>query len=369
MDERFDIAEIKKLCGLLDDEPLFHASLGSKELFHSNMIEWFTNHCRDAAAQAFGPWTSSAPGTPWQATQREWRHLDLVVNLADQAPLVIENKVFSPPRDEQLKGYTADLAEALSPTPAFALLSLVTPGWAGGHATFDRASWHHYSYGQLADGLDAALDLVPGGYARDTVAHYCVVIRTLQHIADFVNDAVGRFSDIRLSREVAAILRKVRLDQGFEKLRTRTIAYRLADYLALDDLDGSQVRDGYMRSWPLLEWFTDVPGTSDQLGWQLQEGQWRLAVRLKEGHDHYGRGADARARREAYVAERYATWFDFTDADEILGTSGPVDPSPGSFRAFAPDFVYLYRPAKTMAVIQLRWLATGACKRAARWTT
>src|SRR4051794_21666905 len=86
--------ELRDLCALLDGEPLFHASLGSKELFHSNMLEWFTTHHREAAAQAFDSWTSPSPGTPWQRTQREWRHLDLVVHLAERAPLVIENKVF-----------------------------------------------------------------------------------------------------------------------------------------------------------------------------------------------------------------------------------------------------------------------------------
>jgi hypothetical protein len=87
-----------------------------------------------------------------------------------------------------------------------------------------------------------------------------------------------------------------------------------------------------------------------------------------EGHEYHGRGAQLRATREVYVAQHYASWFDFTATDEILGTDGPTDPSPGAFRGFAPDFVYLYRPAKALTVAQLCALATSVAERAREWT-
>lgn len=38
-------ASVAKLCRALGDEPLFHMSLGSRELFHSNFIAWVADTC------------------------------------------------------------------------------------------------------------------------------------------------------------------------------------------------------------------------------------------------------------------------------------------------------------------------------------
>src|SRR5712692_2162810 len=66
----------------------------------------------------------------------------------------------------------------------------------------------------------------------------------------------------------------------------------------------------------------------DWLGWQYQEGQWRLAVVTAR---HNERTEDARAQRHRYVAERYdqdRTWFDFGPLGLALGH--PVHPEPRS---------------------------------------
>jgi hypothetical protein len=49
------VRSVDELCDDLDTEPLFHASLGSKELFHSNLIAWFVDRHREAARRVFGP--------------------------------------------------------------------------------------------------------------------------------------------------------------------------------------------------------------------------------------------------------------------------------------------------------------------------
>src|SRR5579883_2346324 len=57
----------------------------------------------------------------------------------------------------------------------------------------------------------------------------------------------------------------------------------------------------------------------DCLGWQYQEGQWRLAVMT--GH-FQGRTKEAREQRHQYVAETYGrdrTWFDFGPLSRALG--------------------------------------------------
>jgi hypothetical protein len=338
---------LEQLVHALESEPLFHASLGSKELFHSNLLAWFANYHRGAADAVFTAWTEPMPGVEWRPALREWRHLDLVIRLAEHAPLVIENKVFSPPREDQLLEYTRDAKAKLGEPLSFALLSLVAPNWSGGTCELDGSSWRHFDYGELSAAMRDATTDVEDEYARTTLERYAAIVEVLQEIADIVNEEIEPASDIRLPDRFAKPLDGVRLRQGFEKLRTRTIAYAVSTHLSSKGFDGSGVVDSYTRSWPLLEWFTDVPNTLDQIGWQMQEGQWRLAVRLRKGHPLHGRGSVVRGQREEYVAERYADWFDFTRTNGIL-EPGPADH--GAYRGFEPDFVYLYRAAKTLTV-------------------
>jgi len=358
------IGRIATLCAVLEQEPLFHASLGSKELFHSNLIAWFVDHHQRAAREVFGPWSRPAPGTKSAPTERERRHLDLVIHLEDVAPLIVENKIFSPPRDDQLRDYAEHLATGYEPAPEFALLSLSDPGWSAGQSQLGGQLWRHHSYGDLAVAIDASLSLVSDSYAQETMRRYRSIIGALQEIAEIVTNKVTETTPFALPLAFGEQLQKVRLTQGFEKLRARSIAFFIQDHLARHDLAHVRVVDNYTRTWPLLESFVRVEGTHDELGWQYQEGQWRLVVRVTKDHPCHGDGSTMRTQREAYASERYANWFDFTKVDTILGTSGPSTPKVGEYKGFAPDFVYLYRPARNATVGQLCALAEVTAERA-----
>lgn len=357
------VQRVRALCETLDEEPLFHASLGSKELFHSNLIAWFVDHQPDAARQVFAPWSRPATGSVGARTERERRHLDLVIRLSDVAPLVIENKVFSPPRDKQLADYAKEVAPKYQPTPEFVLLSLSDPGWPSDQQQLGGQLWRHRSYRDLGAALNAAHKLVDDGYARETVKRYASIIQSLQELAQIVAVEVTDSMPFALPNPFATELEKIRLTQGFEKLRARSIAHYIQDRLATRQLGEVEIVDEYTRTWPLLEAFMHIAGTEDEIGWQYQEGQWRLAVRVRPDHDCHGPGATTRARRESYVTERYTTWFNFADADPVLGTSEYNAPKIAGFKGFAPNFVYLYRPARDVTVGQLCALAESTAQR------
>ena len=76
-------------------EPLWHVSLGSKELFHSNLLGWMCERFPAAARDVLEPWLTVDPATVTTRIRREYKHLDLVIEYAGYAPLVIENKVFA----------------------------------------------------------------------------------------------------------------------------------------------------------------------------------------------------------------------------------------------------------------------------------
>ncbi len=96
---------VATLCAALEKEPLFHMSLGSKELFHSNFLAWFADCFPEHAAAVFRPWTVPMAEAQADRSEREPAHLDLVLHLPGLAPIAVENKVFSTPDEEQLDRY------------------------------------------------------------------------------------------------------------------------------------------------------------------------------------------------------------------------------------------------------------------------
>jgi hypothetical protein len=204
--------------------------------------------------------------------------------------------------------------------------------------------------------------VIDDDYDRETIVHYGHIASLLQQAAELLAVAIDDATPFAMPEDLARELELIRLDQGFEKLRTRSIAHYTQDYLAAQGLDVTVV-DGYGRTWPMLEVFTRVPGTDDEIGWQLQERQWRLAARVLPNHRLYGRDDALRSKREHYLADRYSDWFDFNSVDQVLGTTLADSPKHGTFKHFKPDFVYKYRKVRDVTAGQLRELATLLAKR------
>ena len=102
------------------------------------------------------------------------------------------------------------------------------------------------------------------------------------------------------------------------------------------------------------------------IGWQLQGNQFRLFVRMQDKGLH-GRGASFKDVRARTAASDHAPWFDFSDADDLLGPLlHPRKPDAKVFLHFDPDFVYqtrtLQRSVTTRQLAQLpgRVHQTGA---------
>ena len=105
MEEGKNTIRVREICDALNSESIFHLSLHSKELFHSNVIAWFCDAYPEEAARVLANWTPKR-ATSVHRIQRERKNLDLVIELRGLAPVIIENKVFSPPDEEQLDEYS-----------------------------------------------------------------------------------------------------------------------------------------------------------------------------------------------------------------------------------------------------------------------
>ena len=93
------------------------------------------------------------------------------------------------------------------------------------------------------------------------------------------------------------------------------------------------------------------------IGWQLQGTQFRLFVRMQDQGLH-GRGASFKDARAHTAASDHAPWFDFSDAEDLLGPLlHPRKPDAKVFLHFDPDFVYqtrtLHRSVTTSQLAQV----------------
>lgn len=358
---------MKELCANLQRQPLLHLSLHSKELFHSNFLGWLCEAHPDAAAKAMEPWVP-ARATRQLGVWRERDHLDLAVQLPGRAPFIVENKVFSAPDEAQLEGYVAGNLAGFD-EPTLLLLSLGAPTWPDG--TFETSTGHRWRHVSFAD-LDVILGRTLEALADAPVFHTMLIeqYRTLVVSLERLAVAAGRpgpAEAIEVPVSVIEELRGVRLHDAIGKLRARS-AISAARAYTQPQLGDVLIdwQANFTNASPLTAAFVKKE-SGDWIGWQYQHGQWRLAVIT---HQLKGRGEELRERRAAFVAERYASWFDFEAVASLIGRDISVVPpreAAGGFNHYAPDFVYRYRKLPALTQEELIKLSHHYLSAAAAW--
>ena len=351
--------ELRDACDRLHANPVLHMSLHSKELFHSNTLGWLIEAHPDLAQSALEPWLVPDASKSELRVRREHRHLDLVVELPGFRALVIENKTFSLPDEQQLQRYDEhNVPEAGLADATRLLLSLPDPGWKRWGA------WTWVSYGSLLERLRPLVEPVAtrDGFAGELLDRYLDLVEDLLLVAELTR-AHDDDEQVDLDVDQIAHLRRVRLADVMRKLRARQLLHRLASIYEAAGLHGIRSHVGMGFGGVLLESRVALPD-GDALGWQLQSSQWRRFVVLSSLR---GRGLAWRAKRADHAQDSYADWFDFT-AEQRL--HGPFQPGPtDSFGHFDPDFVHRYIKTPQLTVRELldmgRAVATEACEPAA----
>lgn len=326
----------------LNVEPLARIMYGQRELFHSNFLAWFFDTLPDLADAVFRDLTIDDPaGTATRRhVERERENLDLVLRWPGAAPLVIENKVFSLPEKAQLDEYRGKTARWAGAPAQHVLLSMSPP-----HEPVD--DWTYLSYQELAERFDLALaDIGETSYEIETVRRYSRVVKLLSALLDTTvvhSTAESAWLDSTQLAEVDSPQTRTAL----RKLRARRVQ-------AVIRAEGPQVgwtESAISHAQPLVGWRrrVQVAGVDIEVGWQYQEGQFRLCVVLP--HLEGRSDADRRAREE--FAASHPALFDFAPLYEILAsTDGEIRPR-GRFGHFAPSFVYRYVKAPDQSVKQL----------------
>lgn len=224
----------------LQDSPLFQLSLTSKELFHSNFLYWLSVTYQDLFKETFSKLDCNTAAWPdkWEV-EREYKHLDLCVKgpgKRGKIYLVLENKVKSIPNQKQLNRYAAIGNKA--PTCDFVLLSLATdfPDKDQIDANSD-GKWIVWNYGDLAAALDKALTSCGGNvrpFHKAILEDYIQMVRGLDglfgHLTVDDDSRYGYAEDEEL-REYINLLKQLRMEDVYEKVRASLLAGRLKQML------------------------------------------------------------------------------------------------------------------------------------------
>jgi hypothetical protein len=146
-----------------------------------------------------------------------------------------------------------------------------------------------------------------------------------------------------------------------EKMRGVLLAQHIRQALGQRDLE---LEVGLSNSIGLVSYYSRPTTPGHQVGWQLQGGQFRLAVATRADAHYSGRAN--RPAREAFVARQYAHHFDFDDLPHAGNVLGPTS-ARKEWLGYNPDFVYQYRPVLSHAswkqVIDLCAAAVHHCHR------
>lgn len=358
---------IQRICDDLISEPLLHMSLHSKELFHSNVLAWLCETYPKTAGHILGRWAPNRD-SDIHSVQRERLNLDLIVQVPGHAPVIIENKVFSPPDESQLDRYSAKILKQKDLTsPILILLSLTDPNWVNSkYVSKHGLEWRYVSYRDLANALNLAVPEI-AGFPGEVLSHYVSFISRLHEL---VQDLVTPHADepIGITSSAGELLLRIRLKDAVEKLRARSTAASIQRTME-PLLKGTPTRfkAAYTNGKPLLEAFIDCRN-GDRIGWQYQNDQWRLAVITNK---HAGRTKSLRERRHKSVAERYAKWFDFSPISDLIGRDSSEVPNfelGGRYYGYNPDFVYRYRKLPDLTVSELETLSRHYLTKAKEWT-
>ena len=331
----------------LTDEPLLPASLGAKELFHSNLLAWMCQRFPEQARQVFRPWLVPAEVSGPDRVRREFRHLDLVIELSGFQPLVIENKLTALPDEEQLSRYASGALAGFRAPPTLLLLSLANPGWRAGRKRLGGQDWSYLSYADLAQRL-ARVFWRSGGFEGQVLTHEAAFVHLLHRVVEEAGVQDGR-ETFQLPPATVSQLVDVGLSDAIGKIRGSQVMRRIEAGYARDGVRPTWTEVSLSHGQPVLSAYWQR-ANGDSIGWQQQGRQWRLAMILTSLHGRSARHVKARERHAA----KHVTWFDFTPLCRVLRVGDheiAAHRSAGAlgWQRFNPDFVYRYRllPAAT----------------------
>ncbi len=188
----------------LEQSLLFRMSLGSKELYHSNVWAWLIENDGNFV-KAFFPGFDNCD---WSVNdvRREWHNRDLVITLRRKGAnvpccyLVIENKIKSMHSREQLERYTEDLDGLVLISGTFNgirnTLESDTFVFPKQNNPYETVQWDYVSYQKISDGIRTIAQSSQSSIIKDHLAQileYCDIVDAIDGV---LNENFARYENM-----------------------------------------------------------------------------------------------------------------------------------------------------------------------------
>ncbi|KQU58720.1 hypothetical protein ASG66_17015 [Bacillus sp. Leaf406] len=341
----------------LKNSLMFQLSLSSKELFHSNFIYWLISTYSVECSRLFSEFLSNKDKQEIIKITREDKNRDIVIYFESEtgllSSLVIENKIKSLPRYEQLRDYTT-----LNKTEHYLLLSLAKPNFLAENNKivineFDR-EWDYINYCKLSEMLEEIVSEIEtkNSYHSLIIRDYIKFVKTLNDVTEEAYNTVinGRYDFYQKQNNKFSLLKTIRMHDFYLKLNHEILATELHSRIRREIGDLNLVKGKKWSKAKNQEVFTDFGFTRGSgitevkyvighkfdipiiVGIQIQDVQFRLFIESKKEYA----GKIARKLLDNNM------WFDFsylTDSFLLDGKQYPDKPNK-QFNSYSGEFYY-----------------------------
>lgn len=243
---------IKETIRELDTLALFHLSLASRELFHSNFWYWLSKTGTDGPRKLYRALTAEEDDdrlssvTFHREVSRETRKsatADLVASLdGDTAILVVENKLKDIPRKEQLER----LVTAFGPDDPRFLVVTPLPDEMLGYFRDDESlsAWIHLKYGDFAARIREQFLPNDNSYHDGLIREYIQLLTHLNDLSQQLFETTSRESYDFIKEQnpdLFETLDRVKLWELYQRIRGSHMARSIGDRLKNRGLDVNPV--------------------------------------------------------------------------------------------------------------------------------
>lgn len=340
----------------LNNSAMLAMSLGSKELFHSNFLEWISKVDRNMFKNLLNSLLGEViTFTDKSVIKREYHNFDLCIGhkvskkgekgskesgLGYEIDVIIENKVKSIPTKEQLIEHQNARCKK-SRGCKYLLLTLVTE-FDGKEEIESTTYWKIVSYAKLAEEIKQAKSTTLSQYHSDIIDDYVTFIHNLNKLASAYS--IEEKQTFRLDQEDIDGLKDLRIYDLVEKLRACQIALelkkRIKQRTGRDALPCNRkhmfqnckcgdiiINYGLTHAQGFFELKVVIEQTKVALVIQIQGGKYCYAVELSEtkqtehqNWEHYSNNP------------RYSWFFHLDDCDNVH-----------DFNKYGEEFLYTYQ--------------------------
>lgn len=222
----------------LEKSVLYHMSLSSKELFHSNFWEWLINYDNDYVKVFFSKYDNEKVLNVY----REKNNLDLVVE-TKKGFYLLENKIKSIPDEQQLDRYTEKMKNE---NIIQKVVCFITNDY---HIL--SSGWEYLSYKEISNRInEISTSKNNQSYEQATIKEYCFIV---DNICICLNELIMETQN-KLYYD-NQLLKGIRLHDVFNKIKYSEFYHKIMEEIVNIEMPAGFTFDcyqGILHSVPLV---------------------------------------------------------------------------------------------------------------------